>query len=253
MVSLAQAQQPRAADSAQNYPTTVGSGIWNSGDNFGFGFAPWQFVTMGSAGLFLGDSTQNAGNGSGSGGTSAGINSANNRAWGLFANSGGSATAIRPFQSPLSVGETLRVDFDNGFIDSNGVEGISLRTADGTGLWQFSFTGGQNVYRIFDQRGLVDTALPFTGGGMHIDFTLTSTSTYSATIQLASGQTQTIAGTLANAGAVAEFEVFDQNGGFNSSNNDYANNLAIVPEPGVFALVAMGLLALFRPRRFSNR
>src|SRR4051812_27585085 len=69
-----------AADSAQNYPATVGSGVWNNGDNFGFGFQPWQFVTTGSAGLFLGDSSENGGNGMGNGGSSGDINSPNRRA-----------------------------------------------------------------------------------------------------------------------------------------------------------------------------
>src|SRR5437868_13550838 len=75
-----------AADSAQNYPATVGSGVWNNGDNNGFAFQPWQFMTSGSAGLFLGDSTENGGNGMGNGGSSGGINSPNLRAFGAFAN-----------------------------------------------------------------------------------------------------------------------------------------------------------------------
>jgi hypothetical protein len=252
LLTVAHAQ--RAADSAQNYPATSGSGIWNAGDNFGFGFQPWQFVTAGSAGMFLGDSTQNGGNGLGNPGSSGGINSANLRSWGLFANSGGTADALRPFQTVLAVGETFSVDFDNGFIQNDGVEGIGLKTADGIGLWQFSFSGGQNVYRVFDQRGLVDTSLPFTADGIHIDFTLTSTTTYSATITLASGPLQTITGGLANAGAVAQFDVFDLNGGFNSSNNAYANNLAIVPEPGSVALLLAGaVLGIVRSRRQWGR
>jgi hypothetical protein len=249
VASIARAQEPRAADSAQNYPVTVGSGIWNAGDNFGFGFGPWQFITVGAAGMFLGDSTQNAGDGSGSGFTSGGINSPNQRAWGLFANSGGTATAIRPFESALAVGETFRVDFDNGFIEPNSSEGILLATASGALLWRFSFLGGQSVYQIYDQRGFINTSLPFTGDGMHIEFTLTTATTYSATIRLASGLAETISGTLANFGTVGRFEVFDQDGGFNTSHNAYANNLAIVPEPGVFALTALGLAgALLRLR-----
>src|SRR5438477_8502601 len=215
-----------ASDSAQNYPMTVGSGIWNNGDNNGFGFQPWQFITSGSAGLFLGDSTENGGNGMGNGGSSGGINSPNLRAFGAFANSGGAADAVRPFVAPLGLGETFSVDFDNGFIDNGSSEGIRLAdNISGATLWELLFTGGQSVYQVFDLRGFVDTTLPFTDNGMHIDFSLTGTNSYSVTIRQADSTTRTIRGTLANAGEVGQFGFFDHNGGFNSSNNVYVNNL----------------------------
>ena len=241
----------RAADSAQNYPTTAGSGFWNAGDNFWFGFEPWIFAINGSAGMYLGDSMQNGGPPDEFGFQSMGINSPNGRSWGEFANSGGSANAIRPFSSALVPGETFRVDFDNGFIDNGGSAGVSLTDSSGTLLWQFLFTGGQNVYQVFDSRGFVNTTLPFTDDGLHIDFTLTTPLTYSATIRLAIGNTETITGTLGTVGSVERFAFSDQNAGFDNIHNVYANNLAIVPEPAVIALFSVG--ALFSAARIIRR
>jgi hypothetical protein len=249
--SLSQARAQRASDSMQNYPATAGSGIWNNGDNLGFGFQPWQFVsTSGNAGLFVGDSMQNGGPPDAEGFQSKGINSPNARSWGAFANSGGAADAIRPF-SALAAGETFSADFDNGFIDNGGSEGVRLAdSSTGFTMWQFLFTGGQNVYQVFDGRGFVDTTLPFTDDGLHIDFTLTGTTTYSATIREADGATQTLSGSLANAGNVSQFAFFDHNGGFQQVNNVYANNLAIVPEPSSTTLflinIGAGLVLLRR-------
>jgi hypothetical protein len=246
-----------AADSAQNYPMTVGGGVWNNGDNNGFGFQPWQFVVNGSGGLFLGDSTENGGNGLGNGGSSGGINSPNIRAFGAFANNGGTADAVRPFSVPLAIGNTFSFDFDNGFIDNGAMEGIRLAdSTTGSTMWEFIFTGGQSVYQVFDARGFVDTTLPFTDDGMHVDFTLTGTTSYAVTIQQADSTTRVITGNLANPGSVSEFSFFDHNGGFNSSNNVYANNLVIVPEPNVPTLIFLGgLLALIwkRPRHRKFR
>jgi hypothetical protein len=241
-----------ASDSAQNYPMTVGSGVWNAGDNNGFGFQPWQFVVSGSGGLFLGDSTQNGGDGQGNGGSSGGINSPNIRAFGAFGNNGGSADAVRPFAAGLDVGETFSVDFDNGFIQNGGSEGIRLAdNSSGMTLWEFVFTGGQSVYQVFDSRGFADTTVPFTDNGMHIDFTLTGSTSYSVTIRQADGTTRTVLGDLANPGSVSQFSFFDHNGGFNSSNNVYANNLVVVPEPSLPLLILLGgFIALMweRPR-----
>ena len=231
-----------AGDNAQNYPTTVGSGVWNDGDNFGFGFEPWQFVVTGSAGMFLGDSTQNGGAGLGDAFSSGGINSPNNRAWGVFANNGGTADAIRPFQSALAVGQTFSVDFDNGFIDAGSSDGVILASTTGTVLWEFLFTGGQSAYQIFDSRGLVNTTLPFTDDGMHIEFLLTSPTSYTFFIQQAAGPAAIISGNLAAAGAIGQFAFFDHNAGFNSSNNVYANSLEIIPEPSTFSLVTGSLM-----------
>lgn len=244
--SFARAQL--AADSAQNYPVTAGGGIWNNGDNMGFGFQPWQFATTGSAGMFLGDSTQNGGGGTGNPGSSDGINSPNSRAWGLFAFPSGSplapgtATAIRPFDTALVPGETFRVDFDNGFCDAGGSVGISLASSSGSLLWQFAFTTGETTYHIFDHNHAVSTSLPITDGGMHIEFTLNNTLGYSATITLNSGPSQTITGQLVSFGSIGRFEVFNQNAGAGPGRNVYANNLSIsaVPEPSTFGLLAVG-------------
>jgi hypothetical protein len=231
-----------AADSAQNYPATAGSGIWNNGDNGGFGFQPWQFSnTNGNAGIYIGDSQQNGGPPDPEGFQSKGINSPNGRSWGLFANSGGFAQVVRPFQAALGFGQTFSADWDTGFIDNGGSDGIRLSdNSAGLELWQIVFFGGQNTYSIIDGSGTVTTTLPFTDDGLHVAFTLTGPTTYSATITEADGPTQTITGSLEHSGSVSQFAFYDQNAGFNATNNVYANNLLIVPEPTTVALFAIG-------------
>src|SRR5207253_3479436 len=119
--------------------------------------------------------------------------------------------------------------------------------------WQFLFTGGQNAYQVFDSRGFVNTTLPFTDDGIHIDFTLTGTNSYTANIVEAEGPVQTVSGTLASSGTVGQFAFFDHNAGFNNTNNTYANNLAIVPEPSTISILLLGtgiILASVSRRRF---
>ena len=257
LVTVATLPAQVAADSAQNYPTTPGGGVWNNGDNMGFGFGPWQFVTGGggSAGFVLGSSTQNGGDGSGNPFSSGGIDSPNMRAWGLFGNSGGQAIAVRPFASAMTVGQTFRVDFDNGFIDNGSSVGINISDPGGITLWEFFFDGGQNSYSYSDFNGTFSTGLPFTDGGLHIEFTYTGPDAFTAQITLNSGPSATISSVFENSGVPGRVEIYNANAGSNSSNNVYANNISIVPEPATVSLLAIGAVAaalcLVRTRRHN--
>src|SRR4051794_16439236 len=79
-------------DNASNSPYEPGN-TWANGQNGGSGFAPWVLSTTSGNGalngFFMGSSSGNAG------GSSGNINTAG-VSWGMYANSGQTAAAVRP-------------------------------------------------------------------------------------------------------------------------------------------------------------
>src|SRR4051812_34743929 len=109
-----------ASDNAGNY-----GGVWAGNQGTGWGGA-WVFTDSANSGHFIGDSTLNAG---GSGGINTGGD-----AWGLFANSGTTAEAIRPFSGALSVGQTFSLQIDQGFQQGGSTVGFGLQNSTGQNL-----------------------------------------------------------------------------------------------------------------------
>ncbi len=227
-----------ASDNASNSAYNDG---WQTGDNGGSGFGAWTLSTTtndaNQNGLIIESSTTNGA--APSGGIDVGGVS-----WGLYANNGQVADAVRPFTGGIIVvGQTVSVDFDNGFIDKGGTVGIGLQNASGQNLWELYFVGGDNNYTVNDGAGPTATSLGFTADGLHVAFTLTGATTYSANITLNAGGSQTITGSLISQGdqGIAQFRTFNANGGAGSSNTSYINSLEIIPEPTSFVLAALGL------------
>src|SRR4051812_15559745 len=97
-----------ASDNAANTAYTDG---WDNGDNGGTGFSAWSRTSSGTAGFFRGSSANN-----GFPTPSGDINTSGN-SWGLFANPGGLASAVRPFTgASLSAGQQFLIKMDSGFI-----------------------------------------------------------------------------------------------------------------------------------------
>ena len=166
-----------ASDNAADLAYSDG---WQTGDNGGSGFGAWTLQTSTASpaanGLFIGSSN---GNGFGNG---PGIDSGGS-AWGLYANNGqqfpGGASALRGFS--LGIGQKLSIDMDNGFIDSGRT--VALRLLVGGAIrFELQFVGGNSNYSVVGGGGTVDTGLPFTDGGLHVEFTLTGVDTYSVGI-----------------------------------------------------------------------
>ncbi len=208
---------------------------WEAGDNGGSGFGAWTFVGQG----FIGTSTAN-------GNSMGGIDSSG-VSFGLFSNAGApaNAQAIRPFSSSLAVGETFMMDFDNGFVATGGIVGFALRNAANNSLFQFTFTGGENFYRIEGSTSQT-TAHGFTSDGMRTSFTLTSESTFSFSVQFNDNMAlEVFTGTLANPGGaitnlrLLAFNTTDPNG---SLSDVFYNNLQVIPEPSSIALLAAPML-----------
>ena len=106
------------------------------------GFGPWTLtgsaVLGGSSnGFFIGSSTNNAA------GASPGID-VNGKSWGIYANNGNFTAAYRSFANgPLQVGQSFKIDIDNGFINSNQTVGLTIRNGNATGSFTNYNTGSR--------------------------------------------------------------------------------------------------------------
>ncbi len=229
-------------DKASNSPYEPGN-TWTNGQNGGSGFGPWQLspiANTGSAGFFMGSSSGNAGGSSGNIDT-AGVS------WGMYANSGQTASAVRPLTGgSLLVGQKITLSIDNGFLDTGSSEGFGLQTAGGVNRLEFFFQGGNGSYSLADGAGTNATGIPFTGNGLAIAFTLTGTNTYHLEVTPNGGGTSMFNGTLAGVAGtgIDQIRFFDFNGGNNQgSNGDFYVNLLTVPEPSTWAVgVLTGLI-----------
>jgi len=271
MLATAQAANP-AFDNASAWAYNDG---WQTGDNGGYGWAPWSLTTsLSTSGHFIWDSTKN-GNGLDDGivgglaadsdiNTTIGPvpdqsgdpdpNTTDPRAWGMWANGGAQADAYRPFTGgPLGIGEKFRMDFDNGYVDTGGSVGLGLQNAAGQTLWEVFFAGGGNFYMNNDAAGVVATTVGFGDEGLHVDFTLTGPAAYTMTLTRRDGVSQTINGNLIGQADqnIAQVHAFNWNAGAGSDHDAYFNSM-LVPEPGtatLFGLALAGAVGWLRRRR----
>jgi len=187
----------KAADAALD---DASSGAYTDITNFegingGAGFGAWQnYPTENSDvnGLFIGDSNSN-GDGSGPG-----INSAGDVAFGLYANSGEVALAVRAFSGDLVVGQSFYVDIDTGTLEGDdSLQSFSLQDADGETRFELFIRTGSSSYLLNDGEGEFSTEFPVTSGGLRIAITITSEDTYDISLtELASGNNTSFSGRL---------------------------------------------------------
>jgi len=238
-----------AFDKASNSPYEPGN-TWINGQNGGSGFGAWILspaTNTGTAGFFMGSSSGNAGGSSGNIDT-AGVS------WGMYANSGQTASAIRPLTGgSLLVGQTITLSIDNGFLNSPSSEGFGLQTSGGTNRMEFYFNGGDSNYTLADNTGTHNTGIGFTGNGLSFAFTLTGTDTFSLAVTPNGGGTTNFNGTLEGVAGtgIDQLRFFDFNGGNGqtSGNGDFFVNLLTVPEPSTWTAGGMTLLSLLFLRR----
>jgi hypothetical protein len=193
---------------------------WEHGDNDGTGFGPWAFDTNGVAGHFRAS------------GDNPNLN-VGPVAWGLYANEGGLASAVRPLTMPLSAGETLSVKFDNNWIVTNGSVGLAMQNSAGDNLFEFIFFGGADNYTIFDGTGGRDSGVQYSDSGLALAFEPSGADGYRFT----AGAT-VITGQLATAAdqAVARIRVYNHQAGTGPEYDLFANDLRVTsPGSPVFA------------------
>lgn len=161
-----------ASDSAADVAYDAG---WTNGVNGGSGFAAWQLTTSDGNGLFTGSSSGNAG------GSSGDIDTAG-RSWGMWSTNG-LAEAVRPLTGgDLTTQQVLSISLDNGYLTSARSVGIGLRNSSGDTLWQIYFSGDETFYTINDAFGANPSTTPYTGNGLNIEFSLTSSTSWLARV-----------------------------------------------------------------------
>lgn len=192
---------------------------WSTNDNGGFGWGPWVFFTSSP------DINQNGRFMANAASVNIGI-----PAWGLYANSGNLSEVKRLMSNTLAVGQSVSVSMDNGFLDDGAGTGVALQNSSGTTLWQFFFNGGDINYSISE--GTTDVG--WTDGGIDVEFTLSSPTTYVARISPYGGHTRTNSGNLISAADmnITVFRAWNYNAGGGSERDFFVNNLAMSATPG---------------------
>ncbi|MEO0530432.1 MAG: hypothetical protein AAF266_07605 [Planctomycetota bacterium] len=199
----------------------------------------WAFDSGGAgpanAGSFIGDSGANAA-GSGAG--------AGNPAWALYANSGATSTASANLaglmgRSLAQAGDSISLNFDNGFIDNTRSVGVQFVDSNGVVTSQLSFTGGDAEYQLSDV-STTATGVGFTGDGFNIALTLTSgNGEYTIDFAGTTLASRLLSGSVKD---IASIEVFNASAGGGSERDIYFNNLTVTAVPEVSAALAMPML-----------
>jgi hypothetical protein len=217
------------------------SGGWTNGSNGGTGFNPWTLTGSGvlgsnSNGYFIASSTNNAS------GASPGIDTSG-KSWGIYANDNNFTAAYRVFDNSVPVGGTVKLDMDNGYINTGYSDGFVLRNSTASGSptnyntgarFEFLYLGGDssNSYKVEDAAGLYNIGVPFTGTGLHLVFTLNTADTYTLlVVNNASGATNaTVNGTLSGTAgsAIESIALYNRNAGSGSTADAFFNSLQII-------------------------
>jgi hypothetical protein len=191
----------------------------------------WTFDTSGGGGEITGNSADNGG------GSAAG---AGNPAWGLWSTFTHTANASLDLAGgALDVGQTLSMDFDNGYLSSPfGYVRVTFESGGRWDAFQFDIEQGSTNYRITDGGG-DRTSIPLTYDGVHIEFTLGTLGTYAVSVN---GELS--AGTLDGA---TTFDRVLVTSGSNSTDPEsylYFNNVSVIPEPTSIGLLVLGLIGI---------
>jgi parallel beta-helix repeat protein len=220
----AQLPPPTAADTASHPAYDPPLPEWTTGDNGGFGMGPWTLNPASNtpqSGFFVGSSTGNNGMGGDSNGD---INTApGSRAWGLYANSGQTASAVRNFLAPFTPGSVFEIYMDNGDVQSGGTVGFALQNSAGQDLLEVYFVGGNAQYTVHGSTPISSSSsVSFTREGVRVVITLTTASTYQATLTpLVGGAGNTVSGNLRNnPGPISQLRLFNADAGTSPYNDD---------------------------------
>ena len=199
---------PTHSDSAAGYSA------WTSGSTGGTGFGAWTLSTSGSAATYL------------AGPSDANMNVGATSGFGLWADTGGTASASRTITNPLGNGDNFSIRFDNNWVSTGGQVGLSFADSLGNVRLRFYFVGGESTYRVSDATPGRSTAIPWTDAGLTVSFTQTSLTSYS----LAVGTT-IVTGTLATGGAISRFAVDSSGAGPNGNYNLYFGEITLTDVP----------------------
>ncbi len=217
-------------DDAGNY----GTGGFTNGANEGTGFQAWNISTGGSAGTFLGDSTEgNCGNiNTESGSVTQSFGMWGNPAGGNYVNcnrkfAGGALSSGQKFSAKLGVNWR------------NGNKGIDILSGDQV---IFNFNVGNDSYTYNPtNHSAVDLGWSYSADSV-IDVVIEQKAGNVLNVDLTRG-TDNFNQDFTLPGNADEFKLYcaDTDAGGSPENNFYANNFVIVPEPASMFLVLLGL------------
>lgn len=224
---------------------------WQAGDNGGTGWGgAWNISTtfgsdINTAGTLVQTSQDNGfGNGN--------IDTLGS-SLGLYANSSHFIFATRAFDEDLSVGQSVILDMDNGFIDNGSRVGFTITgfgEIETTEQFSFYFVGGDDHYTISNGQLVFtveqDTGVDFTTAGLRVMFTLTDEESYALAITPNGGSTTTINGDFLIPAEFDHIELYNSNAGSGSANDVFFNSIQVVPEPATAGLMLLGLIALLK-------
>ena len=223
---------------SDNAAASAYSGGWTNGTDgstSGDGFGAWSFTSSGTAGYFIGNSTNL------SGGSGADINTSS-KAFGLFSNKNdnGFALANRSFNGSLQPGQTFTIDLAVNF--RNGQKGINIY--DSNNIQVINFNIGGDDYKVNN------TSIG-NGYSNNTRFTLAivQQTTGGGVWQLARGGGVSDFDSGAFTGLASRFQIYTDKTDGGSPNDFFANNLAVTPEPASGVLLGLGAIAVMRRRR----
>ncbi|MDQ2867999.1 MAG: hypothetical protein M3R59_06245 [Verrucomicrobiota bacterium] len=201
-------------------------------------FGPWTVTPnppgTTTAGSFIGDSTTLAPGNTGGNVDTSGV------AFGLFGHTSAYVNATRSFDSPLTVGQSFIIQIAVNF--RNGNKGIDVRDASNNVIFDLNIGG--NDYSVNDTGGgttnlfnmVYDPNTVFT-----VQLTQTSLTGGEWTITRSGGQSGTQdGGNFGYNGVAAPIDLYNvaTTGGGAPQDNLFFNNLQIIPEPSIVALLA---------------
>src|SRR5439155_1909130 len=163
---------------------------------------------------------------------------------------------IRPLTGgALSIGQTVKVDLDQGFQDTGSTVGFALQNSASQNLAEVYYVGGDSVnsWKKNDAAGQSDLSpnIGFSGDGFHLELTLTTATTYSGVLTRNSDAlSAAFNGTLITPGTgtqdITQLRLFNFNSGGGDNANFYGNSLVVttapIPEPATILLVGPTLL-----------
>jgi hypothetical protein len=212
-----------------------------------------------------------SGNGSQNGAfTAAAGTTAMGTSWGLYANSGQTASQTYSFASALNtalgvstlpVGGTVKIDLSLGF-NNGGTVGIALQNSSGVNRFETYYIGNDSTdaFKLNDAGGQENITGPNTSFAASswtanpaqfqtILFTQLAGNQYSLSFD---GVAVTNSGLALAASDISQIRFFNFNAGGGGDFNQYANNLVVVPEPGTTAFGVMGLVAVALAARWGR-
>ncbi len=221
------------SDNAGNY----GSGGFTNGANEGTGFQAWNIYSEGSGGTWLGDSTV---------GNCGDINTIAGSVTQSFAMWGNPSDAnyihcYRKFASALNVGEIFSVKMGVNY--RNGNKGLDILSGGST-IFNFNVGGDDYTYHATN------------ASATSLGWSYSSASVIQAVFEQKAGNVLNVALTrgadnfsqdFTLPGNADEFQLYSGSTDAGSDeNNFYANDLVIIPEPGVLSGLALFACLLVR-------